>query len=141
MKPILVIITILYLGSHCFGQSNNNPVNKDSSQVCKVDSESPHFPGGNSEMMKFISDNLSLPDSVIDSALGKKIFLKMVIDTTGERSQIIVLKGINKTVDNEILRIFSIMPEWVPGIKEGKKISEEFVLPIKFGVNEKNITK
>ncbi|MEI7726684.1 MAG: hypothetical protein WCK09_16365 [Bacteroidota bacterium] len=86
MKPILVIMTILYLGSNCFGQSNDNSVDKDSSQICKVDLASPHFPGGNSEMMKFISDNLSLPDSVIDAAPGKKIFLKMVIDTTGERS-------------------------------------------------------
>ena len=136
MKPILVIIAILCLGTSCFGQSNDHSADKDSSKVCKEDLESPHFPGGNSEMMKFIRNNLSLPDSVIESALGKKIFLKMVIDTTGEISQITILKGINSSVDNEILRIFSIMSKWVPGVKEGKKISEEFVLPIKVGVNK-----
>ena len=79
----------------------------------------------------FITQNMSLPDSVSNSIHESRIVLKITIDTTGKLIQTTVLKGINNTFDKEMLRIFSIMPNWVPGVKEGKKVQETFALPIK----------
>ena len=83
-------------------------------------------------MMNFINNNFHLPDSIVKTGINTRIFLKIAIDTTGKLTRISILKGINKSIDNEILRVFSIMPKWIPGEKRGKKISEEFVLPIMF---------
>ncbi len=89
-------------------------------------------------MIKFIKMNLSIPDSISESIHVSKIVIKIAIDTTGQLVQTSILKGINNTFDNEILRIFSIMPYWVPGIKEGKKVKETFVLPIKIDFDKRN---
>ena len=102
-----------------------------SANACPVDTRSPHFPGGGEVMMKFITKNLSLPDSVTKVIHQSRIVLKITIDTTGRLKDISVLKGVCKTFDDEMLRIFSIMPNWVPGIREGKKVLETFALPMK----------
>ena len=123
------------MATSCLCQVNVDLIKNESPQVCLIDLESPHFPKGISEMMNFINSNLLLPDSVLKTDINTRIFLKIAIDTTGTLNRITVLKGINKSIDNEILRIFSIMPKWIPGEKEGKKVSGEFVLPIKFVID------
>jgi len=132
MIRIALLIVSFVLTTICYCQVEYDTIEKGSQKVCAVDPESPHFPGGSDEMMKFFNNNISLPDSSIKTASGKVIYLKIAIDTTGNLSQISVRKGIDRSIDYEILRIFSIMPNWIPGEKNGKKISGEFVIPIKF---------
>ena len=92
-------------------------------------------------MNKFIKANFHIPDSVITDSLSATVMLKISIDKTGNLTSISVLKGVNKSIDNELIRVFSIMPKWIPGVKEGKKISETFALPVRieFGKNDKKI--
>lgn len=81
-------------------------------------------------MNKFINTNLHIPDSVIGTGLTANYMLKISVDTTGTLTTS-VLNGINQSIDNEVLRIFSMMPKWIPGVREGKKISETFALPLR----------
>ena len=108
MKRIALLIVSLVLTTNCYCQVNIDTIEKGSHQVCAVDTESPHFPGGISEMMKFFDDNISLPDSVYESASGKIIYLRIVIDTTGNLTHTSISKGINKSIDDEILRRLKI---------------------------------
>lgn len=55
----------------------------------------------------------------------------MVVDTSGLIKNVTILHGINDAVDNEVLRVFSIMPKWIPAEKNGVKIEKAFVFPIK----------
>jgi protein TonB len=137
MKTLSVIITLLCLVTNCYCQvKSDSIVIPPSSQGCGMDLGSAHFPGGASEMMLFIDNNFHLTDSVPGRVKTSTIYLKITIDTTGTLTNISVLRGINQSIDNEFVRIFSIMPKWIPGIKDGKKIPAEFVLPIRYVVND-----
>jgi TonB family protein len=132
MKTLSVMLLFLCITANCFSQIKNDSIFiGSSSQSCGSDLGTAHFPGGFDEMNKFINANFHMPDSVKTATLSASVMLKISIDTTGTLTSISVLKGVNKSIDNEVLRVFSIMPKWIPGIKEGKKISETFALPVR----------
>jgi hypothetical protein len=138
MRTLAAILIILFLARSSNCQITIDTLRNTSSVYCSVDPEKPHFPGGVGDALKFITQNMSIPDSVSKVLHNSNILLKITIDTTGKLTQVSVLKGIDKTVDKEILRIFSIMPNWIPGVREGKKVQETFVLPIKLNFDHKN---
>jgi TonB family protein len=132
MKTLSVILVYLCIAANCFSQIKiDSIIIGSSSQSCGSDLGTAHYPGGPDEMNKFISDNFHIPDSVKTATRSARVMLKISIDTTGTFTSISVLKGVNKSIDSEVIRVFSIMPEWIPGIKEGKKISETFALPVR----------
>jgi hypothetical protein len=132
MKPALFIILFLAASLSSLCQVRIDTLKYRSSVACPVDPAYPHFPGGSDEMMKFIDANMHLPDSVFRALENKRIFLEITVDTTGTLTGVSVLHGINKTMDDEMVRVFSMMPRWIPGIIDGKKVARKFVLPVKF---------
>lgn len=80
----------------------------------------PLFPGANSETQS----NQMLTD-YIDSCFNKEIFPKkdigkivyfeFTIDRNGEVVEPKVLKSVSPSIDKEIIRILSLMPNWTPG--------------------------
>jgi hypothetical protein len=131
MKTFTVIIFFLFLVITSYSQAQNDSIIiGSSSQSCGSDLGTAHYPGGLDELNKFLSANLHFPDSVRTAPLNVNIMLKISVDTTGTLTASI-LKGVSQSIDNEVLRVFSIMPGWIPGVREGKKISETFVLPIR----------
>ena len=130
MKTLSTIILFLCIAASCYSQAKNDSIIiGSSSQSCGSDLGTAHFPGGVEEMNKFINANFHIPDSLAGTVKSTYIMLKISVDTTGTLTTSI-LKGINQTTDNEVLRVFSMMPKWIPGVRDGKKISETFALPI-----------
>lgn len=89
----------------------------------------PSFPGGGEKLSLFINQNFH--DSLIKPGTDGRIFMQITIDTSGQFKNLKVLHGINSVLDSEMLRVFSIMPKWIPAEKNGKKVEAEFVLPVK----------
>ena len=94
----------------------------------------PSYPGGLGELSSFIIENLS--DSIKKSELSGKILMSMVVDKSGAIKNAKVLKGINDSFDKEILRIFAIMPKWIPAVENGKKVEREFAFPFKIDLRK-----
>jgi periplasmic protein TonB len=44
----------------------------------------------------------------------------------------IILKKLNKTADQDALRVIDIMPKWRPGKCNGIAVPVKYVIPIKF---------
>ena len=125
MKKLSIIYLIFSYAINAFAQVDYNHDEKSSQISCPIDTENPHFPGGNGEMIKFIDENMIFPDSNRTLITSNKVFLDLVIDTIGNIRKIKIVKGINKDIDNEVLRVFSIMPKWIPGVHDGRKIEKE----------------
>ena len=92
-----------------------------------VDSE-PTFIGGESAMIKFIKENLN------ESAKGLTgtIYVQFVVDESGKVTEVKVIRGGNKKLKAEALRLVKSMPHWNPGKLAGSAVSTRMVLPIKF---------
>jgi TonB family protein len=113
---------------------------KFSSVVFKVDAinyveEMAKFPGGESEMYKFIGRNIRYPQMAVDAGITGKVFVSFVVDENGYVTDVKVLRGIGGGCDEEAIRTIKAMPKWIPGTQNGKPVCVSLNLPISFTLN------
>lgn len=115
-------------------QSNslNKDVEKDS--VYLFADEMPMFPGGNVEMLKFISANLKYPKPYTESNLSGTVFVQFIVNKEGKIVEPKIIKSLNPDMDAEVIRVIKMMPNWKPGKYQGKTASVRYNLPVKIGL-------
>lgn len=107
---------------------------EDEQTVYQVVEEMPEFPGGMPALMKFIRKNLRH-----DKAEKKeRVIIQIVVDKKGNATNPVVLRSTNPTLNEEALRIVSLMPKWKPGRQAGKNKNVKFVFPVVFEPSVRN---
>ncbi|MBO7488661.1 MAG: energy transducer TonB [Bacteroidales bacterium] len=92
--------------------------------------EEPTFPGGEDAMYDFIYKNLQYPKSA--ECVTGTVVIKFVVEKDGRIGNVRIVREIGGGCGEEAARVVKMMPKWNPGKQAGKKVSCEFVLPIKF---------
>ncbi|MFM7301569.1 MAG: energy transducer TonB, partial [Crocinitomicaceae bacterium] len=62
-------------------------------------------------------------------------YLKFVVEKDGTISNVEVIKGVSRDLDNEAKRLVRVMPEWKPGRSKGMTVRSYFTMPINFELN------
>jgi TonB family protein len=91
----------------------------------------PEFPAGINEILPFIYRKFIYPNSALRDKIGGKIVVSFEVDETGKVIDVQVDEGIRWDMDQELLRVISTMPEWVPGYQNGKAVPVLYKLPVK----------
>lgn len=92
----------------------------------------PTYPGGETEMYSFIGKQLKYPVTAQESGIQGRVIVRFVVTSTGEISDVKVLRGIDPACDKEAMRVVKMMPKWVPGKQNGRNVAVYFTLPIIF---------
>jgi protein TonB len=98
--------------------------------------EEAEFPGGFSEMGKFINDNIDYPQEAMDLGIKGRVTVRFVVEKTGEVSNVSVaipLAGC-KACDRAAVKVIEKMPSWTPGKNGGRAVRTWVTLPIKFEI-------
>ena len=95
----------------------------------------PVFPGGEKELTKFIKENLHYPVLSSQSGVRGRVTVRFVVKTTGEVTDVVVARGLDDACDNEAVRVVKLLPKWIPGKQDGRKVSVYYTLPINFVLN------
>jgi len=90
------------------------------------------FPGGNTAMTTYITNNIVYPESAKNSEIEGVVYVQFVVRTDGTITNVVVIKGINEELNQEALRIVNSMPNWTPGKVEDKVVPSYYTLPIRF---------
>lgn len=107
---------------------------EDEQTVYQVVEEMPEFPGGMPALMEFIRKNLRH-----DKAEKKeRVIIQIVVDKEGNATNPVVLRSTNPTLNEEALRIVSLMPKWKPGRQAGKNRNVKFAFPVAFKPSVQN---
>ena len=93
------------------------------------------FVGGTSEMQRFIAENVIYPTESINMNEQGRVYLSFVVESDGKVTHVKVERGISKHLDAEAIRLLRIMPLWIPGMCNGKKVRSIARLPISFRLN------
>jgi TonB family protein len=112
---------------------------EDSSQtkrIFTVVEEQPEFPGGTTEMYKFLGQNIRYPVQASKANVSGSVFLSFVISETGKVSDITVLKGIGYGCDAEAIRVIKLFPTWKPAKQDGVPVNVRYTLPINFQLED-----
>lgn len=94
--------------------------------------EMPQFPGGESELLKYVAMSVNYPSKAREKGISGRVFVQFVVEPDGSISNIQILRGIGSICDQEAYRVVKSMPKWKPGEKDGKKVRVRYVLPINF---------
>ena len=92
----------------------------------------PEFPGGMSEMMRFVSDNIRYPKDAMEAKKEGRALVEFVIETDGSITDVSVVKEVYPSIDAEAIRVVKSMPKWTPGEQDGEKVRVKFTMPIAF---------
>lgn len=98
--------------------------------------EMPVFTGGDAALMKYIAENTKYPELAKTNGIKGKVIVRFAVNPDGNINRVSVLKGVDPELDKEALRVVSSLPAFEkPGIKDGKKVSVWYMIPINFTLN------
>ena len=129
------LLLLLILGSPLFaiGQDSIVPAKVAESIGCEVinfpDVEA-NFSGGAVELMKYITQNLTFPESEIDFGGSLSFRMGFVVDLTGELRAITFERANNVELKPLVLSFIEEMPNWIPAKHLGENVASYVYLPI-----------
>lgn len=135
----MVLLAIVH-SSHVFPQTyriktatlnNGSAVYTDVFEYDYVDDQ-PEFPGGSSQMIKFINNTRQYPEEAYELGIEGRVTCSFIVHPDGKISHIQVLKGVESSLNQEAMRIVSMMPDWIPGRKNDKPVAVRVICGIPF---------
>ena len=90
------------------------------------------FKGGMGALMKWLGNNIRYPEAAQQNGVQGRVVVKFVVEKDGSVSNPTILKGVDKDLDAEALRVVKRMPKWQPGKNNGQPVRSYFQLPVTF---------
>lgn len=94
--------------------------------------EKPSFPGGDSQLMRFINSNREYPKEAYQKGIQGRVTCSFVVNTDGSISHISILRGVEASLNREAIRVLSQMPEWIPGKLKGHVVPTRVIWSVPF---------
>ncbi len=98
-------------------------------QIMETDTM-PIFKGGYGALLAYIDTNFVYPAIYNETSIQGKIICKFIVSEDGSISNVKILQGLDKYMDDEVLKIISCMPKWLPGKRKDKAVKVEYFLPV-----------
>ena len=90
------------------------------------------FPGGQAALMKWLGNNIRYPEAAAQNDIQGRVIVKFVVEKDGSIGDATIVKGVDKDLDREALRVVKKMPKWQPGKNNGVAVRSYFTLPVSF---------
>lgn len=92
----------------------------------------PFFKGGYNQLLKFIADNLNPEIDSTFSTTKTKVVIQVVINCEGKVCTPKVIQSAGSVLDDEALRVVSLLPDFATGLLNGKAVNVLFNIPIQY---------
>lgn len=90
------------------------------------------FKGGQAALMKWLSNNIRYPEAAQQNNVQGRVIVKFVVEKDGSIGNPTIVKGVDRDLDQEALRVVRKMPKWQPGKNNGQPVRSYFNLPVTF---------
>lgn len=101
-------------------------------QVFTVVEKMPSFPGGDAELLKYITTNIKYPKESQDNGEQGRVICSFIVGRDGSVNNPEVLRGVTPLLNEEAVRVINTMPRWNPGMQRGKAVAVKYTVPITF---------
>mgnify|MGYP001226013515 CR=1 FL=1 len=86
----------------------------------------------NMGIMKHIRKNFRYPKISQEMGIQEKIYVKFVIDKTGSITNVKIVRGEDKYLKEEAIRLVKSLPKMTPAHQRGEPVSVNYTMPINF---------
>ncbi|MDR1357239.1 MAG: energy transducer TonB [Tannerellaceae bacterium] len=101
-------------------------------QIFTVVEEMPAFPGGETELLKFINGAIRYPVIAQENGIQGRVTCAFVVNRDGAVVDAEIMRGVDPSLDKEALRVINTMPKWSPGKQRGKPVRVRYIIPVTF---------
>lgn len=118
--------------SYDFSAQETQVVEEKKPEIFMYVEQMPEFPGGQTELIKYLQKNLRYPAAARENGIEGKVVLQFVVDESGKISDLQVVRDIGGGCAEEAERVVRNMPPWKPGKQNGNAVKVYFKLPVTF---------
>lgn len=101
-------------------------------KVYDIIEQMPEFPGGEEELMKYLSTHIKYPLISQENGIQGRVVLGFIVSKTGLISDVTVLRSLDAACDREAIRVVKTLPRWIPGKQNGETVNVRYTLPVAF---------
>ncbi len=88
--------------------------------------------GGLDEFRIWVQKNINYPQIAMENNISGKVIVAFCVNKKGEVVDIELLRGLDKSVDKETLRVIASSPLWKAARQGGNPCKQKFVIPVSF---------
>lgn len=110
----------------------NNEVPADPDEICLSPDTPAEFKGGDSALRAWLAANMHYPETARMDKIQGRVVLSLEISPTGSIDNITIVRGADRDLDIEALRVARKMPAWEPARHNGKPVRTRINLPFTF---------
>lgn len=92
----------------------------------------PQFPGGEAELLKWISTHIKYPAIAMENNVQGKVVVQFVVTRDGSIGEVKIARGKDPDLDKEAMRVVKTLPKFIPGKMNGQAVNVWYTLPINF---------
>jgi protein TonB len=101
--------------------------------VFVVVEEMPTFRGGDVNYFReWVQRNVNYPDIAVENGIQGKVFVSFVVDKEGNVSDVDILRGVDPSLDDEVIRVVHSSPTWLPGKQRDVPVNVKFSITVNF---------
>lgn len=116
--------------------SVSKPADDDDVKVYDIAEVKPQYPGGEAEMLNYIMSQIRYPKDAFAANIQGRVILQFVVKKDGSVGDVKVVRGIDKSLDNEAVRVIKTLKKFTPAMIGGKPVSTWYTIPVAFKLSE-----
>lgn len=101
-------------------------------RVFDVVEQMPEFPGGQAALLRWISENVKYPATAEENGIQGRVVCTFVVECDGSVTEVQAARSVHPSLDNEAVRVLSMMPKWKPGTQNAKPVRVKYTVPVTF---------
>ena len=99
-------------------------------QIYVVVEQMPQFADG--DIFAYLNSHIVYPEIARENGIQGRVICQFVVNQDGSIVDVIVVRGVDSSLDKEAIRVIQGMPKWIPGKQGGTHVRVKFTLPIVF---------
>jgi len=80
----------------------------------------------------WVMQHITYPPVAIENGIFGKVIVQFCVNSKGEIVDISIIRNLDSSVDNEVLRVIRSSPLWTPAKQGGRAVKQRFTIPIIF---------
>ncbi|MDE7135858.1 MAG: energy transducer TonB, partial [Muribaculaceae bacterium] len=127
--------------------SESQTANKDGfskkayTMVGQYPEEMPRYPGGDTQLMKDLSANISYPEEAAKNDIQGRVLLKFLVKTDGSVDKVECINKTHPLLEEEAIRVIKTVKPFIPGKVYDKIVDTWMYLPINFRKQAKGLAE
>lgn len=132
-----VFLTVLSIFSLYSSAQSDSTAKVDTTPKTADVITQPEFKGGIEKMYEYISINFVYPEEAQKRSVNGKMEVEFTVEKSGDITYVGILKGLDYSIDEEVLRLLKAMPRWTPATKNGVPVRYKVSMPITIRASRK----